>query len=281
MKAFWLGVFFLFFSFDSLGATTYVSHFQDGIRYTYRIKLLELALNGSAQNSDTFILTPKLTDVTQARGLLLVEQGKIDVVFLATNNDRERRFLAVKIPILRGILGYRVFLIHKESTFDFGQVNRLSELKEKFIAGFGSQWSDMAILKHNQLIVEGLPQYEILFKMLNVQRFDYFPRGINEAWAEVASKGNAYPDIIVEQNIGLYYEFPVYFFVNKTNDILARRIEEGLQRMLKDGSFKKLFLDFHKAIIDQAKLKQRKLFLLENPTIPKGTPEIDTSWWLN
>jgi len=281
MKTFWLVVFFSFLSFDSLSATTYLGHYQDGVRYTYRIKLLDLALNSGTQNNDSVILTPKFTDVTQARGLLLLEEEKIDVVFLATNDDREQRFLAVKIPILRGILGYRVFLIHKDGSFKFSQVNRLSELKQKFTAGFGSQWGDMAILKHNQLSVEGVPQYETLFKMLNSQRFDYFPRGINEAWVEVASKGKTYPNIIVEQNLGLYYEFPIYFFVNKSNDALARRIEEGLQRMLMDGTFKKLFLDYHQDIIDQAKLKQRRLFFLENPVIPKGTPDIDTSWWLN
>ncbi|MBI9091580.1 MAG: hypothetical protein JEZ12_20410 [Desulfobacterium sp.] len=58
------------------------------------------------------------------------------------------------------------------------------------------------------------------------------------------------------------------------------RIERGLKISLKNGDFKKLFLQHHGDIIQQADLKNRKMFMLENPTLPEGTPEPNTDWWL-
>ncbi|MCP4350231.1 MAG: amino acid ABC transporter substrate-binding protein, partial [Desulfobacterales bacterium] len=92
-----------------------------------------------------------------------------------------------------------------------------------------------------------------------------FPRGINEAWKEISEMGSKYPNLTVEPSIAIYYPYPVYFFVNKQNLKLADRIERGLKILMKDGSFEKLFLKYHDAVIGQADLKNRKMFELENP----------------
>jgi hypothetical protein len=128
--------------------------------------------------------------------------------------------------------------------------------------------------------VTGVARYENLFKMLMKKRFGFFPRGINEAWNELNSKGKTYPDLAVEKYLALYYPFPIYFFVNKNKPELAQKIEHGLEIALEDGSFKKLFFEYHDTIIKQANLNDRIVFRLTNPILPKGSPEIDTSWWL-
>jgi len=117
--------------------------------------------------------------------------------------------------------------------------------------------------------------------MLSVKRFDYFPRGINEAWNEISEKKEKYPNLAVDPYIALYYPYPVYFFVNKNNLKLADRVERGLTIALEDGTFKALFLKYHSKIIQQADLNNRKIFILKNPTLAEGTPEPDTSWWLD
>jgi len=117
--------------------------------------------------------------------------------------------------------------------------------------------------------------------MLKLKRFDYFPRGINEAWNEIDKKGVNYPELMVEERTALYYPYPVYYFVNKENRELAARIEKGLKIALADGSFKDLFFESHSEIINKANLDDRIIFKLQNPTLPEGTPEPDTSWWLN
>lgn len=156
----------------------------------------------------------------------------------------------------------------------------MSQLKEQYKAGFGSQWADMEILRINQIPVIGTVKYSNLFRMLSAKRFDYFPRGINEIWQEVSTMKDSYPNLAVEPKLALYYPYPVYFFVNKANEKLANRLERGLKIAIADGTFKALFLKYHQAMIKQASLQDRRLFTLENPTLAKDTLKPDTSWWL-
>ncbi|MFC6755272.1 hypothetical protein, partial [Halorubrum tibetense] len=75
---------------------------------------------------------------------------------------------------------------------------------------------------------------------------------------------------------------PMYFFVNQRNFDLANRIERGLEAMINDGSFDKLFLN-HPSIVDvvkRAKLSERRVFKLLNPDLPKETPLGDPRYWL-
>lgn len=266
-----------------------LKYFQVDSRFNYRIALLNLVLEKTAAKYGAAKLEALEQSVTQSRGLVMLENNEIDVVFLATTKQREQTFLPVRVPIMRGILGLRVLLIHKDNVDRFAAVAR-SEVdssgvdsfdlfKQEFEAGFVFHWADMAILESNHIPVQKQPNYENLFAMLSAKRFDYFPRGINEIWRELAEHSDTYPELIVDEHLALEYEYPVYFFVNKTNAELAKRIEVGLNIALADGSFKRLFLKHHKDQIQRAQLSKRKLFYLDNPTLPADTPLIDKSWW--
>ena len=262
-------------------ASTELHFFQTDKRYDYRIALLSLAMEKTLKSHGPYALVPYNEAVTQQRGLHILKKNKgVNIAFLASNSDREKNFLSVKIPILRGILGYRVFLIKDINEGKFSNIQSLQELKDTMVAGFGSQWADMAILTSNEIPVMGSVRYETLFGMLSKGRFDYFPRGINEAWLEIENKNDKYPRLIVEPTMALYYPYPVYFYVQKQNITLAQRITEGLETALQDGSFKRLFLKFHKALIDRAELSNRRFFVLDNPNLTPDTPHPDTSWWL-
>ncbi|BCS99074.1 hypothetical protein DSLASN_47060 [Desulfoluna limicola] len=256
-------------------------YFQTGNRYDYRIDLLKLAMDKTVESDGPYSIKPVAEKMTQSRGIDFLGKGeRVNVGFFPTNKERELRFLSVKIPLLRGLLGYRVSLIRRGDLEGFSRIESLDQLRQRYLAGFGSQWADMKILQGNSIPVVGAAKYENLFKMLMRKRFDYFPRGINEAWDEASDKKEAYPDLVVDPYIALYYPYPVYFFVNKKDVALADRIERGLSAALEDGSFKALFMRYHKAIIQQADLKNRKLFLLNNSTLAEGTAHPDTEWWL-
>lgn len=257
-----------------------LKYFQTDIRYEYRYKLLKLALQKTESSDGPLFLKALPYKVTQKRGLAYLKDGGIDIVSLATSKKREQDFLPVRIPILKGILGYRVFLIHRKDTRQLKQIKSLKDLTDNFIAGFGVHWADYKILQANNIPVETSALYENLFTMLIAGRFDYFPRGINEAWNEIEKYSSEYPFLTVEDNIAFYYPYPTYFFVNKNNTKLAHRIERGLNLALADGTFKTLFLDDHQDMINRANLEERLMFRLKNPGLPTSTPEIDTSWWL-
>lgn len=262
---------------------TSVRYFQTGPRYDYRIKLLALALEKTKETHGSFRLLPYLGDeeITQARGLYELEKNNYDIAFLPSSVEREKRFLPVKIDIMKGVLGLRLLLIHKDSAAKFEKINDFKQLRDGFLAGFCDQWADIEILKANGIRVVTSSVYTNLFPMLNYKRFDYFPRGINEIGPELDKIRETFPAIGAEKNLALYYPMPVFFFVNKNNAALANRIEKGLRTAGNDGSFKRLFLEEHASAIKNINLEKRRVLRLSNPDLSAETPEPDTSWWLN
>ena len=269
-------------SSNAISETLKLKYFQTDNRYTYRIDLLKLSLQNTLKSDGAYLLEPVKDEFTQKRGLYYLEKGeKVNIAFFPSNKERESKLLSIKIPILRGLLGYRVSIIRKDNLKSFSNINSLNDLKIKFKAGFCNQWADMEILEINNIPVIGVAKYDNLFKMLSSKRFDYFPRGINEAWKEISDRKEKFPNLMVEPTLAFYYPYPVYYFVNKKDLKIADRIERGLNIAISDGSFKKLFLQYHEKIIQQAGLNNRKFFILKNPTLEKNTKEPDTSWWLS
>ncbi|WDP92270.1 MAG: transporter substrate-binding domain-containing protein [Desulfobacter sp.] len=256
--------------------------FQTDNRYEYRIELLTLAMDKTMATDGPYELEPFEAKMTHKRGLSLLERGTlINIVFLPATREMESRFLSVKTPILLGLLGCRIFIIRKKDRDDFSKIASLNQLKTTFMAGFGNQWADMKILEANQIPVIGTAQYENLFHMLSRGRFDYFPRGINEAFKEVKTREASHPDLMVEPGLALYYPYPVYFYVNYKDVRLADRIKRGLDRAKADGSFRRLFFRYHNEIIRKAGLNNRKVFTLTNPTLPDDIPRPNVGSWMD
>lgn len=262
----------------AMGQTT-LHYFPAGLIYEYRWKLLDLALARTQKKGDPPVrLAPYPEEVTQNRGVQLLQDGKIDVIALGTNAEREAQMRPIKIDILRGIVGFRLFVIRAA---DQERITAMDEraLREKLTYGLNSQWADLPILQASGFTVVTSPSYELLFDMLAAGRFDAFTRGLNEAARELAARKDTYPQLAVEQTKALYFPFPIYFWVAKDNAALAQRIERGLELALADGSFRKLFESYHAEEIAALAREKRHVIRLPSPILPEGTPETDTSWW--
>ena len=255
-----------------------IRYFPSGTIYEYRWKLLELALTHTNDMAKPLQLAPFTENVTQNRGISLLEAGDIDVIALGTNAEREAQLLPVKIDILRGIVGFRLLVIRAADQERITQMDEVS-LRKKLMFGLNSQWADLPIMRANGFSVVTSSDYENLFAMLAANRFDAFPRGLNEARRELDERKQNYPQLAIEKSKALYFPYPVYFWVNKNNVALAKRIELGLNRSLADGSFRKLFESYHAAEIAAIKKEKRKVILLENTILPAGNAKPDTSWW--
>lgn len=258
---------------------TTLRYFPTGSIYTYRWKLLELALAHAPDTAtEPLHLEPFTEEITQNRGMQLLQSGAIDVIALGTNTEREARMLPIRIDILRGIVGYRLLVIRAA---DQARIARMDEqtLRKELTFGLNSQWADLPIMRANGLTVETSPSYENLFAMLAAGRFDAFPRGLNEASRELEERKHSFPQLAVEQTKALFFPYPVYFWVRQENQALARRIEQGLKAALADGSFRKLFETYHAAEIDMLARSRRQIIRMDNPILPAGTAEPDTRWW--
>jgi hypothetical protein len=245
----------------------------------YEIALLELALRHTVATEGAFRLQELGQELTEDRAIAELNNGVFDVTYLVLTPARERLVLPVRIDLDRGIQGYRVFLVHRDNLAAFAQVRSLDELRTRFTAGFGAQWADLGILQANGFRVVTAASSANLYPMLQGKRFDFFPRGINEVWDNLAQHQDAAPDMAVEPTLGLFYPLVQCFVVARHNPQLARRIQRGLEASLKDGSMKRLFLRFHADFIRKANIPDRLFFTLSNPALPAGGPAIDPSWW--
>lgn len=243
-------------------------------RYDYQIELLKLALDKSGI---AYQMQPSKVKMEQGRALLQLEKGRdIDVTWSMTSREREQKLLPIRIPIDKGLIGYRVFLVKYENLKKFSRVRTLDHLR-RFEAGQGSHWPDTTILQANGLGVYGATAHETLFNMLAAGRFDYFPRSITEVWHEL----QAHPgqNFTVEPTLMLSYPAAAYYFVNKQNTELAQAIESGLRLAIQDGSFEQLFQAYYGEFIRKADLRHRRVIRLRNPLLPEATPLLQRHLW--
>ena len=237
-------------------------------RDEYPVALLKLALQETGVNFD---VNPSSKPLIKSKALRqLAANREINVVWGMTGEQREKDFLPIRIPIYKGLIGWRVFLIKPQSRRNFGQVENLSDLVQ-MSAVQGHDWPDTKILQANDFEVSTSLSYDALFEMLDDGKADFFPRSIVEVWDEMDMRGGNQA-LEVETSLGVHYPAAVYFFVNKKSTTLARLIETGLESAIKSGKYDELFMSAHKPILEKADMKSRRFFSLYNPVLPKRTP---------
>lgn len=193
------------------------------------------------------------------RAELFKRDGVIDIYWSMNSPQIQKDLLPIKIPLLRGMNGYRVLVIRREDEGKFKNIHSLEDLSA-LSAGQGVDWPDVDILRHNGLKVITSNESDLLYKMLAGKRFDYFPRGVHEAWNELEL--NADDNLMVSNDVVLFYPAPVFFIVNKNNSELAKRIYRGLELAKADGSFQRLFDSFPNFVFGINEMKSSKRFRL-------------------
>jgi hypothetical protein len=255
---------------------------KDDNRFDYSISLLRKVLEKTVDSHGDYNLHPA-EKMNVGRAIQFLKSGTtntVNVIWTTSSESREQSLLPIRIPIRKGLLGYRIFLINKEDQAKFSKIQTVDELKELRV-GQGHIWNDVNVFKDNDFEVVTGPIYEGLFRMLVEKRFDYFSRGINEAPAEYESRKDRYPSLHIEDSILLYYPWPKYFFTSKKSPEIAERIEYGLKMMIQDGSFDELFFQYHRDDIERANLQKRKLFTIINPLLPKTAPLEHKGLWFD
>ncbi len=207
----------------------------------------------------------------------LARESDLNVVWSSTTVEKERNYLPIRIPLRKGIMGYRLVLIHKDLQARLQQVRSLDDLK-KLSVGQGVGWDDVKLYEAiGMRVIEA--KYSNLFRMLSYKRFDLFPRGINEIFNEYEKEAPQNPDLVVDESLLIYYPWPYYFFVSQSNKKLHQRLELGLRKMMKDGSFDAIFWKHNGKAIEAANFKKRRIIYLQNHLLPKETPLDDPALW--
>lgn len=245
----------------------------------YKYQLLQLILGKTEKTDGPFRIETQQQEITQARDIELLKQGYFDVILTMTSQEREQELHPIRIPIYKGLYGYRIAIINQSDQEKFSTVRSLEDF-QKLWAGQGEVWPDTKILRANGFNVVGITSYPELFTMLKEKRFDFFPRGVHEPWKELADV--KIPGLVVETDLALHYPAAGYIFTSKNNPKLAERLERGFRIALEDGSFDALFYGHPdmKVALDRANLKNRRIFELKNPLLSEETPLNDKRLWL-
>lgn len=243
-------------------------------RELYYLDLLRLA---TTKMGYSVSLEPKyLPEMRDNRGAEELKKQTFDVYWMATDKQREASLQPIRIPIYKGLNGWRISLVNSERKNIFSQVETLDDLKT-FTAVQGNDWPDTDVLIANGLTVRRSVSWSGMFEQVSYNRQDYFPRSVIEIVSEKKERPTMSLDI--EPNIVLIYPTAFYFFVAKENTQLANILSQGLGIAIKDGSFDAMFMKHHGDSVRQAQLDRRKRFYLVNPELPESTPLDNPSLW--
>lgn len=243
---------------------------------SYSVGLLELALD---QFDTPISLDVTHRAATQGRLKIDVMEGRYDIMWAANTKEDDTDMLPIRFPLFKGLLGYRVMIIHKKDQARFSGVRTLEDLRT-FSMGQALDWADTGILRANGIHVIASSNYPSLFDMIAAGRFDAFPRGIMEPKKELASRD--LPQLTIENELVLVYPMPFYFYVKKDNVALAHLIGLGLEKAIANGSFDEYFFTKleQEFKLDLKEIKRRRPIYMSNPNLSPLTPIARKELWL-
>lgn len=264
--------FFSTFSFAAVWTINYPKQpVQNSIHSQYIVDVLELALQKTGVRYELVESTDVLL---QGKAFKLLSNNRtVNVVWAMTDDKREEDFLPIRIPLYKGLIGWRVLLVNPEKLSQLES----SKLRDNY-AVQGMDWPDLKILQANGFNVVSATNYDEAFTIMHRKQADMFPRSIIEVFGELAQP-ELTKALVIEPNFVLQYPAATYFFVNQRDVILGRLLTTGLEMAVADGSFDKLFNATYLDMLQQLGLNKRTLLTLKNPLLPINTPLADKALW--
>ncbi len=251
--------------------------------HDYFIGLLQLALDKANDLLEPVEIEFYGEPLTQERAFIELANGEaLHVYWSGASQKREEVVIAIPIPLLKGLLGFRMPVIHAQSLERWRTIESLESLRE-FSACQGSVWPDSDILEAAGLPVERVFAFEQMYLMLHAGRCDYFPRAISEVFAELEQVNQVIPDLVAVEDLIIHYPFPMYFFVTPTQPDLAERIREGLEKLIDSGEFDQ-YLQTHpatKRVFPFSQWQGARIISLSNPLLPVTAQPENPRYWIN
>ena len=252
----------------------------------FKYRLLELVLKRSGR---PFALGLSEVVVAQDEAVAALEQDvasssrnpfALSVGVYGAGVDVNRRLLPVPIPVTGGILGLRSGWTHRSQMARLATIRTRKDLGDiVLLQGLG--WSDVDIFD-----AAGLRTFtarsEDLFRLVDHQRVQLFPRGIAELEREAQLMASSTSDTSLDPHLLLAYPFAGFFYVSPDNQPLADAIQTGFERAIADGSYQRLVeeLIFTPWLRRTLELKNRRVIVLANPVAADVLSAVDSRHWI-
>ncbi|BDX05352.1 substrate-binding periplasmic protein [Planctobacterium marinum] len=241
----------------------------------YTIELLRLVLQRAGNQYQLQALgywPPRGRDFA-----MMESKDGIDIMWGSARQDREDRFLTIRIPLFKGLIGWRIPFVHESKLNLFEDVSDLSALSN-YRPGQYFSWTDTRILKHNGIDVFEANNRPRLVDMLVNHKFDYFPRAAIEIMHEYQQ--HQHQGVRIEPHLLIIYPTAFYYYVQKDNQALADNLKLGLETIIANGEMDALFFQHFGEILKTLAIHKRKVIRLDNPFIPPKAPFERKDLWL-
>lgn len=107
-----------------------------GVKEELVLSLLELAISKTDPSAKVNQLDQ---EIPMSRRVEDTNAKSIDLLWAGSSAELDKKLLAVRIPLLKGLLGHRIFIIRDGDQPLFDPINTLGDLK-KLKAGMGRFW---------------------------------------------------------------------------------------------------------------------------------------------
>lgn len=247
-------------------------------RQSYETALLQACLNATNDEYGAVKVRVDNTDYPSADDEANIFTCGIDILVTVAGNVKfkDKQKLVIPQPLTKGLLGYRLLLVRDEFLTKFAQINKPQELQALTI-GIPQTWADADLFRHNRYKVLEQGTLDDLFLLLIDGTFDYVALGVNEIEEIFHHRAVPIGGISIEPSLMLYYPFPLVFYVNPNNPVLAQRIKKGLEVIALNGKHEALFSRHHGDVVQRLNLRNRNIFALANPILPPDMAGLSTT----
>ena len=250
----------------------------------YAIELINFLINVSGEKA-SFI---PISDVgSQTRRQLMMKQGAIDVDWFAATPQVETLVVPIRYPILRGLLGHRIFITNKETSAFLNSDIPFNDLKKLNVVQ-GQGWGDVLILESGGFThINTLADFNALFKMIESNRSSLFPRSIIEPYGELADRCNldekyvcTDKNLMIDDKLLLIYKLPMFIFVSPKRQDLINLFNSAFENHYDEFL---IFFNNHPLIKDTLKkLKNRSIYQIKtNELLSHETINIPDRYWMD
>lgn len=242
-------------------------------RDDYQAKVLELALEKTRAEYGPYKIVRVVESLSTFRVRSEVADGRRINVHVGPWRQLDKsnpldRNIAIEIPIMSSLLGYRRLIIRRTDVPRFNAITTADQLK-KLVAGQGRNWVEVPMYKRNGYRVDDSGNLKSLVPMLANKRIDYLPMSITEVDSALAQYPEYAKELTVAPGILIQYPLPTIFYVSPKHPELATRLRRGLTMAVKDGSLDALMLRSFSEEIQSSSAETTRLFTMSNPDIPK------------
>lgn len=199
--------------------------------------------------------------------------GNLAIAFVPPDEDtstleKQGLIRALRVPLERGLLGYRICLVRDEDAALLGNVRSAEDLK-KIRIGQGIGWGDLAVYRNAGIDVVEAPFNSVSdpVKALASGHFDALPLGVNEYQLFLQAYNKEASGITADRHIVISYPWFRYVWVStaaKDSKLLFEALDKGFRIIAANGEFVAIY-EKYKDAEPRKHLVGRRTIHLQSP----------------